>query len=123
MAVSVHRGHSPEIHVANLKGVGTGHVEHPIAWSEIVVDTGVNVHLTQAEVLVGRQFEDDVVAGGWRRPVERWLGVTREVIAGLVPNGQAVSRGGQRHAGGGRTAAPFVRDGEHGGIAGGVGFG
>ena len=118
MVVAVHGGHPPEVHVADFEGVGTGHGQGAVAGAEVVVNSGVDTHLAQAEILVRGKFEHDVVAGCRLRPVERRLRVARKVVAGLVPNGQAFGRCRKAHGGRWRSASPFVRDGKRGGVAG-----
>ena len=94
VVVTVHCCHAPEVHVADFKGLGPGHRKGAVGGTEIAVNTGVNAQFTQTEVFVGGQFEQDVIAGGRGRPIQRWLRVAGEVVAGLIPNGQALSRCG-----------------------------
>ena len=122
MTVTVHGGHTPEIHVADFQGVGTGHVENAVRGREIVVNTGVHSHLTQSEILVFCKFKHDVVARRGSGPVQRRLGVSGKVVTGLVPNGEAVCRSGQGDRSRRCSAAPFVGDGERWEVAGLSGF-
>ena len=110
--VAVDGGHAPEVHVPHLKGLGTGHGQRAICGAEVVVNTGVNAHLSKSEVLVRGEFEHDVIASGGLRPVERGLGVAREVVTGFVPHSEAIGRCGEVHRGGWCPAAPFVRNGK-----------
>ena len=122
MVVAVHCGHAPEVHVADLEGLGPGHRKGAVGGTEIAVNTGVNAQFTQTEVFVGGQFKQDVIAGGRARPIQRWLRVAGEVVAGLIPNGQALGRCGQVDRSGRRAAAPLVGERERRGIAGVRGF-
>ena len=117
MIVAVHGGHPPEVHVANFEGVGTGHGQGAVAGAEVVVNSGVDTHLAEAEILVRGEFEHNVVAGCGLRPVQRRLRVAGKVVTGLVPNSQAFGRCGEAHGGGRRSASPFVSDGKRRGIA------
>ena len=117
VTISVDRRHSPEVHVANFKGLGAGHGEGPVGRAEVVVNTGIDSHFAESEVFVRGQLKENVVPGGGLRPVQRGLGVAREVVAGLVPDGQAFSGGREAHGRRWRTGAPFVGDGERWRIA------
>ena len=122
VTVAVDRRHSPEIHVSNLEGVGAGHVENTVAGGEIVVNTGVNVHFAEAEILVGGEFKQHVIARGGCSPVQRGLGVSRKVVPCFVPDGQPLCRVGQGHGGGRCSAAPLVGERERGLVARRCGF-
>ena len=110
--VAVDGGHAPEVHVPHLKGLGPGHGQCAICGAEVVVNTGVDAHLSKSEVLVRGEFEHDVIAGGGLRPVERGLGVAREVVTGFVPHSETIGRCGKVHRSGWCAAAPLVRDGK-----------
>ena len=112
VVIAVHRRHAPEIHVADLKGLAPGHGQGAICWVEVVVNASVHAQFTKTEIFVGGQLKEEVITGSRSAPVQRWLRVSREVVTGLVPNGQTVGGGGEANRGRRCSTAPFIGDGE-----------
>ncbi len=112
MAIRINRSHTPKVHVTNLKGVRTRHVENSIARREVVVNPCIHSHFTKTEIFVCCQFKQQVVTRTWLRPVEGGLGVRRKVVPGLVPYSQTISRRREADGSRWRTTAPLVGDAE-----------
>ena len=115
MVIAVDRRHAPEVHVADLEGLAPGHGQRLVRWTEVGVNTCVDAQFSQAEILVGCKFEDDVVARGGRRPVQRRLGISGQVVTRLVPHGQPVGWCREVNRCRRCSTAPFVgeREGGH----------
>ena len=118
VVVAVHRGHPPEVHVAGFKRLVAVHGKRPVGRVEIAVNTGIDPQLLKSEILVGCQLKQNIIARGWRCPVQDRLGVSRQVVAREVPNGQPVGGCGETHSRRRGTASPLVGDGERRGVAG-----
>ena len=92
--ITVNSSHTPEVHVSNFQRSVAGHVKSPIGWAEVIVNTSVHTEFPKTEVFIGGQFKEDVITRRWLGPIQSRLGVSGQVIAGLIPYGQTIDWGG-----------------------------
>ena len=86
MPIAVDRGHAPEVHVSNFQGTAPVHSKRPIGWAEVIVNTGVHAQHSKAEVFVGGQLKEDIISSGGLGPIQGRLGVSGQIVSGLIPN-------------------------------------